>query len=196
MNRQEDRDAYTQLGRSLNERHIDQLSTQLSVFQSAVINFANEHGDEIKSNGEFRNKFAQISQSIGIDPLELLLYTSKNKRENFYVGLVVRIIEICQSTRDLNGGLISLKELISIVKDTHTVHIDINQNDIEQSLSMLNTLGNGYEILTINDKKWLKYTSAIGDNLSIDQKKVYELCGFMGGYVTISNNSLLIPTLF
>lgn len=188
MNRREDRDAYTQLGRSLHERHRDQLSTQLSVFQSAVINFANDHGDEIKLNGEFRNKFTQISQLIGIDPLELLLYTSKRNqtkpKDNFLVGLAVRIVEICQLTRDLNGGLISMKELVSILKDTHNVSIEVTEGDIEQSVSMLNTLGNGYEMLTINDKKWLKYTSAIGDSLSNDQKKIYELCGFMGGYVT------------
>ena len=32
-----DRDAYLQLGKSLNEQHSNQLSTQLQVFQSALI---------------------------------------------------------------------------------------------------------------------------------------------------------------
>ncbi|RLV95155.1 Vacuolar-sorting protein SNF8 [Spathaspora sp. JA1] len=189
MNHNDNRDAYSQLGKSLIQRHSDQLSTQLAVFQSALVNFANNHGEEIKQNAEFRNKFTQISQSIGLDLLELQLSTSKtttknNSNNNFQVALAVRIIEVCQVTRDLNGGLISLKELRSIVQDTHDISIDISEGDIEQSLGMLDTLGKGYQVLTINDKKWLKFTSANGDGISQDEKKVYELCGFMGGYVT------------
>ncbi|KAF6060566.1 EAP30/Vps36 family protein [Candida albicans] len=167
-----DRDAYLQLGKSLNEQHSNQLSTQLQVFQSALINFANDHGDEISSNLEFKNKFTQIVQSIGIDPLDLLLYTSQNDRNggtsnsNSSSNSTVKIIEICQQTRDLNEG-------ISLV---------VSEKDIESSLNNLNTLGKGYEILIINGKKWLKFSST--ENLSNDQLKIYELCEFMGGYVT------------
>ncbi|KAK6464546.1 hypothetical protein DFJ63DRAFT_284881 [Scheffersomyces coipomensis] len=188
---QQDRDAYSQLGRSINERHTDQLSTQLSVFQSALVNFASEHGDEIKQNLEFRSKFTQICNSVGIDPLDLILYTNsssttsnKSRGDNFYIALAVRITEVCQKTRDLNGGLIALKELISILKDSDSLQINISQSDIERSLIHLNTLGKGYTILNINDKKWLKFTSATGSGISNDQKKVYELCSFMGGFVT------------
>ncbi|CAX41456.1 vacuolar-sorting protein, putative [Candida dubliniensis CD36] len=191
-----DRDAYLQLGKSLNEQHSNQLSTQLQVFQSALINFANDHGDEISSNLEFKNKFTQIVQSIGIDPLDLLLYTSQNNNNstnkrsnvvttNFGVALAVKIIEICQQTRDLNGGLISLKELISTLQsscETEGISLIISEEDIETSLNNLNSLGKGYEILIINGKKWLKFSST--ENLSNDQLKIYELCEFMGGYVT------------
>ena len=200
-----DRDAYLQLGKSLNEQHSNQLSTQLQVFQSALINFANDHGDEISLNLEFKNKFTQIVQLIGIDPLDLLLYTSQNDRNggtsssssssnykrsnvvatNFGVALAVKIIEICQQIRDLNGGLISLKELISTLQnscETEGISLVILEKDIESSLNNLNTLGKGYEILIINGKKWLKFSST--ENLSNDQLKIYELCEFMGGYVT------------
>ena len=36
--------------------------------------------------------------------------------------------------------------------------------------------------MIINGKKWLKFSST--ENLSNDQLKIYELCEFMGGYVT------------
>ena len=119
---------------------------------------------------EFRiqNKFTQIVQLIGIDPLDLLLYTSQNDRNggtsssssssssssnykrsnvvatNFGVALAVKIIEICQQTRDLNGGLISLKELISTLQnscETEGISLVILEKDIESSLNSLNTLG-------------------------------------------------------
>ncbi|RCK65798.1 Vacuolar-sorting protein SNF8 [Candida viswanathii] len=188
MNHNTDRDAYKQLGRSLNERHSNQLSTQLQVFQSALINFANDHADEISLNLEFKNKFTQISQLIGIDPLDLLIYTSKNNSNNnsmtnFHAALSVKIVEVCQNTRDLNGGLISVKELISILRENSSgIVLDITEKDIDNSLASLNNLGKGYEVLFINGKKWLKFSST--ENLSNDQLKIYELCEFMGGFVT------------
>lgn len=184
MNHNTDRDAFQQLGRSLNERHSNQLSTQLQVFQSALINFANDHAEEISLNLEFKNKFTQISQLIGIDPLDLLIYTSKGKNStNFHTALAVKIVEICQNTRDLNGGLISVKELISILKDNSSgIVLDIIPKDIDNSLTSLDNLGKGYEVLFINGKKWLKFSST--ENLSNDQLKIYELCEFMGGFVT------------
>ncbi|ABN67720.2 sucrose non-fermenting [Scheffersomyces stipitis CBS 6054] len=183
-------DAYTKLGRSLSERHSDQLSTQLAVFQSALINFASDHGDEIKSNSEFRNKFTHICQSVGIDPLDLLLYSSSlsntksSQDSNYTISLAVRIVEVCQETRDVNGGLIRLKELVSIIRENTYINIEVTEANIEKSLATLTTLGKGYEILTISGKKWLKFTSAIGGSITNDQKKIYEICGFMGGFVT------------
>ncbi|KAL6451240.1 SNF8 Vacuolar-sorting protein SNF8 [Candida maltosa Xu316] len=186
-----DLDAYKQLGKSLKELHSSQLSTQLQVFQSALINFANDHPQEISSNLEFKNKFTTICQSVGLDPLDLLLYTNNNNNNNinngddFHVGLSVKIVEVCKQTRDLNGGLISIKELISIL-ESQVVHgmikLKITEKDVEKALTNLNVLGKGYDIVMINGKKWLKYSST--DNLSTDQLKIYELCEFMGGFVT------------
>lgn len=188
--RSPDRDAYSQLGQNIIQRHSDQLSTQLSVFQSALINFGSEHGEDIKQNPEFRDKFTQMCQLIGVDPLELLIYSSskdkKSRNEEFYIGISVRIVEVCQQTRDVNGGLISMKELLSRLKENVNLPTLITESEVQQALSVLNTLGNGYEIMNINGKKWLKFSSATSGNKSIsnDQKKVYEACGFMGGFVT------------
>ncbi|KAI3403327.2 dot2 [Candida oxycetoniae] len=198
MNHDSDRDAYLRLGQRLKQQHSEQLSTQLQVFRSAMINFINEHGDEIKHNSEFRTKFNQISQSIGMDPLDLLIYSNggfkkqtrkndNNKSNNFTIGLSVKIVEICQETRDFNGGLIPLKELQSIITansiSSSDLKLDIDLKDIEQAIQVLNSMGSkNYEILVINGIKWLKFSSL--DNLSQDQIKIYELCEFTGGYVT------------
>lgn len=177
------RDAYTQLGKLLDEHHSSQLSTQLSVFQSVLINFANKYEEEIKLNPDFRGKFTKMCQLIGIDSLELLLLNSRTN-ENFYIGLSVRIVEICQETRDLNGGFISYKELISILKSNTNIELDVSVNDIDSALKVLDTLGkNGYTSLLINKKKWLKFSLPV-NTISNDQKKVYDLCEFMGGYIT------------
>lgn len=187
MNRIEaDRDAYVKLGKALTERHSSHLSAQLSVFQSALVNFATDRGDTIKNNPEFCNKFTQMCLLIGVDPLELFVFieSSNKKSENFYLGLAVRVVEICQETREINGGLISFKELHSRLKETTSVPLELQQEDISKALVLLGNLGKGYEVLDINGSKWVKFLGSTNSTISNDQKKVYELCGFMGGYVT------------
>lgn len=187
MNRIEaDRDAYVKLGKALTERHSSHLSAQLSVFQSALVNFATDHSDTIKNNPEFCNKFTQMCLLIGVDPLELFVFieSSNKKSENFYLGLAVRVVEICQETREINGGLISFKELHSRLKETTSVPLELQQEDISKALVLLGNLGKGYEVLDINGSKWVKFLGSTNSTISNDQKKVYELCGFMGGYVT------------
>lgn len=182
-----DRGAYTQLGQRLSQKHSDELAAQLSVYQSALINFASEHEDTIKNNPDFRSNFTQMCYLIGVDPLDLLLFLSSKlkKKDNFYLGLAVRIVEMCHETRDLNGGLMSLKELRSRFQDSLNVPTEVSDDDIVKSMAVLDTLGKGFEVLEINRKKWIKFTGAAGTHgISNDHKKVYELCEFTGGYVT------------
>lgn len=178
--------AYTQLGKLLDQKHTDQLSTQLSVFQSVLVNFATKYEAQIKENSEFRAKFTKMCQLVGVDSLELLLLNSSNARnkERFHIGLAVRIVEICLETRDLNGGLISYKELISILKSNANIDLTILEQDIDNALATLGTLGeNSYTVLNSGSTKWLKFSSPV-NSISNDQRKVYDLCEFMGGYVT------------
>ncbi|ODV80844.1 sucrose non-fermenting [Suhomyces tanzawaensis NRRL Y-17324] len=173
-----DKDAFLLLGQALEQRHLDQLSTQLSVIQSVLVNFAHEHEQDIKRNSEFRGKFTRICEVVGVDVLELVL--TGTKLDNYHIALSVRIVEISQETRDINGGLLAVKELVSILQSKN-VPIAASEHDIETSVAILNQLGRGFEILNINGKKWLR---SAGSTISSDQKTIYELCGFMGGYVS------------
>lgn len=182
-----DRDAYSQLGQRLTAEHNDRLLTQLQVLQSALVNFASEHGEEIKLNSEFRTKFTQMCLLANVDPLQLVLQKqdrSKNKNDNFSVALAVRIVEVAQATRGLNGGLMSINELLVRLNDNPQIPLNVGDDDVQKGLAILTTLGQGYNILDINGKKWLKFSSATGTNISSDEKSIYELSGFMGGFVT------------
>lgn len=182
-----DRDAFSRLGESLTQKHSDELSAQLSVFQSVLVNFALEHGESIRTNSEFQAKFTQICHLIGVDPLELLLISESRlkKKPNLYCGLAIRIVEICQETSDINGGLISMKELRSRLQQELNVPLQVSEGDIMKALSTLIDLGEGLELLTINKKRWIRHFTAAGKNgISSDQQKVYALCEFMGGFVS------------
>lgn len=182
-----DRDVYSRLGEALRQKHSSELATQLSVFQSALINFANDHGDTIRNDPEFRDKFTQIYRLIGVDALELHIFleSKSSNNEKYLVGLLVRLVEICRLTRDLNGGLISLTELHQRLQESLTVPLEVTLDHVTQAVDLLLTLGKGYELVHINNKKWVKFASN-GSSISQDHKKVYELCEFSGGYVTRS----------
>lgn len=182
-----DRHIYLKIGKSLLDRHSTQLSAQLAVFQSALVNFASDHCDEIKKNPEFREKFTKMCNLIGVDPLELLLFVGagSKKTNDFYMGLAIRAVEICQETRDINGGLISLKELHSRLHDTFTVPLTVTEDEITRALGFLASLGKGYETLRIRDLMWVKFSGPAGSGtITNDERKVYELCAFTGGYAT------------
>jgi ESCRT-II complex subunit VPS22 len=58
---------YTSHGATLRTRHATSLSTQLSVFQSLLHNFALTHAKEIRANPAFRAEFARMCSALGVD---------------------------------------------------------------------------------------------------------------------------------
>lgn len=182
-----DRDAYLRLGEALTQKHSAERSAQLSVFKSALVNFAVEHGDEIRSNPEFTSKYTQICNLIGVDSLELLLYAELQQKrlKSFYEALAIRIVEVCHETRNFNGGLISLKELRSTLEADAEVRLGLSEEDLLLALQSLARFGRGYDVIVVGGKKWLKFYSASGEGgLSPDYRKIYEMCEFVGGYVS------------
>lgn len=193
------REAYLELGRLINERQSSQLSTQLSVLQSALVNFSVEHRETIRANPEFRTKFTRICHQVGIDPVALLVHSlaagipkGGEKPQEYYTVLLLRVVEVCQETRAMNGGLISVKELksqLNTTSGTAVLELNVTDIDVEKCIAVLKELGHGYEIMQSNNSSWVRYSSITGGSakdggISIDQRKIYEMCLFTGGYVT------------
>lgn len=182
-----DRDAYLRLGKSLAEKQSDELSSQLAILQSALINFATTHSQNISQNAEFRSKYSAICRRVGIDPLDLFLYTRQKMPNNldYVTALSVRIVEVCQESRDRNGGLVSLAELCLILNTNQVLTLNIDQGSILEAIKLLESLGNGFLLMTTEGKHWLKFLLAASDAISSNHKRVFEICEFMGGYVTM-----------
>lgn len=183
-----DRNAFQRLGKALSNRHSEGLSVQLSVFQSALVHFAADNADVIKKNPEFRRKFTLMCELIGVDTLELaMMAESRPKKSGALIDAVaIRIVEICRETATINGGFISYKELMSRLIDCDSIPLDISERHLDGALEALADLGSGFETVSINLKKWVRSLGVSGSlGISGDQKSVYELCEFMGGYVTL-----------
>lgn len=191
------RDDYHRLGLDITRKQRDVLATQLAVLKSALANFAADHGREIEHNQEFRTKFTQLCQLVGVDPLELQMLAAQALAQAggaaaaaaaaaIDTAVAVRVVEECHRTRDVNGGLITVRELVSRLKHEDELsalsnNLHLTEDNVLRALKVLAALGGGYELLTINGKQWLKFTN----NVSSDHKRVYELCEFTGGFVTM-----------
>lgn len=110
---------YASHGERIQKAHLEELTTQLNVFQAALQEFSRTHAKDIRSNPAFRAEFARMCSAIGVDPLA----SSSNKKgsfwaemlgtsvNDFYFELAVRVVEICRQTREENGGLIAVAEV-------------------------------------------------------------------------------------
>jgi len=113
--------SYATHGATLSSSHQTSLSTQLSVFQSLLHNFALQHADTIKSNPTFRAEFARMCNAIGVDPLAGSNAKGKGRGalwgilgvggvDDFYWQVAGRVVEVCRASRGGNGGLIAVEE--------------------------------------------------------------------------------------
>lgn len=161
------------------KRQDKELKDQLQIFQERLISFSREHNKELRDNPEFRIKFTKMCSSIGIDSLSLF---DKDKHlfdvNDFYYQICVKVIEICRSTKNLNGGIISFNEL----HQSYFKSMNINMDDIEKAVDMLESLDGGFERLSIGRKIFLR---SVPNELTNDQTKILDICSILG-YASLS----------
>ena len=94
------------------------MSNQMNIFKSNLLIFANKYKYELNNNPIFRAQFQSMCNSIGIDPLASKkgYWAELLGVGEFYFELAVQIVEICVATRNKNGGLIRLDELLFKIK--------------------------------------------------------------------------------
>jgi ESCRT-II complex subunit VPS22 len=79
---------------------------------------------------------------------------------DFYYELAVQIIEICIKTRNQNGGLMELYEVVERVNRVRNKFKqgaqEITSDDVKQSIRNIKTLGNGFELLMVGGKYYIQ----------------------------------------
>lgn len=198
---------YSSLGDALTTAQLDGLRSQLDTFASALRTFATNHRADIRKDPEFRHAFQRMCASIGVDPLGASARPTGGGRGvgklagmwNDLLGLGdwqyelgVQIIDVCVSTRHLNGGFIEMAELIRAVTTLRTGRSDvaptrdrkggggagkedpgaITEEDIVRSIKTLKPLGCGYEVLTIGSRRMVR---SVPRELDTDQAVIFAL---------------------
>lgn len=182
---------YQTLGDVLLNAQREQLQTQLQVFQNALISFKSEYSKEIIQNEQARTCFAEVCMAFGIDPLVVASSindadnSGKNKSERNN-QLCIKMIELCSITRPINGGIVSINELLKLINSdtwvSHDLQITFNENDIIESLNHLKIIGDELNLISIGKKKYIK---TIPQELNSDELRVLETVDLLG-YVSVS----------
>lgn len=171
--RQREKAAGAAVGSAMSADRAKHIEEQLATFKTHLEEFAAKHRNDINRDPEFRRAFAKMTKAIGVDPLasskgfwgELLGVS------DFYYEVGVQIVDICLSTRALNGGLISLTELTQRLTRMRggaaaaaaaggagaaapaagagRKHEAISVDDVQRTIAKLAVLGGGYRIITL-----------------------------------------------
>ena len=76
------------------------------------------------------------------------------------------------STRDRNGGLLELSELLRLLgklRDTNNAAAAINEDDVVRAIKTLKPLGAGYDIISVGGRKMVR---SVPRELDADQAVV------------------------
>ena len=177
--------SFAALSSELSKSQIDNLHSQLNQFRTALAHFASEHRESIKNDPTFRHAFQQMCSSIGVDPLagprkggwwaELL------GLGDWQYELGVQIVDVCVSTRERNGGLIEMSELVQLVSKLRGVQGGvISEDDVERSIKTLQPLGTGYQVVEIGGSKMVR---SVPKALDDDQAAILSVAREEGGRV-------------
>jgi len=171
--------SYSELSSSLTATQIASLQSQLATFRASLSRFSSSHRSDIRRDPEFRRAFQKMCAAIGVDPL------AGPRKGSWWAELLglgdwqyelgVQIVGICVSTRERNGGIIEMRELLRLITKLRGLSgIDgaITEEDIARSIKIMETLGAGYEIFQVGNKKMVR---SVVKELDVDQALVLEI---------------------
>ena len=179
---------FNNLSNTLSSQQLSNLQTQLNTFKTSLENFSINHKKDIEDNLEFRNQFTLMCAQIGVDPLSTPkpgsiqgMWSELLGLSDFYTSLAVQIVDICLSSKDLNGGLVNLEDLRRIL--TYKRKSNISNNDIDKAVKILEPLnGKSYEILKLDSNNL--FLRSVPKEMDTDQTVLLSLASHNDGWVT------------
>ncbi|CAK0893255.1 unnamed protein product [Prorocentrum cordatum] len=126
------------------------------VLRAKLTEFAQKHRSRINSDPQFRQAFCEMCAAAGVDPLA----SSKGVWDQllgvgqFYSELAVQVLTVCIQTREMNGGLLDLRECLSLVQALRPADQTISEeDDVETAISSLSALGRGVGVRRCGDRR-------------------------------------------
>ena len=185
--REQSQRSFSALSSELSASQVTALHSQLAQFRTALKTFASTHRESIRSDPAFRHKFQRMCASIGVDPLagprKGGWWAEMLGLGDWQYELGVQIVDICVMTRERNGGVIEMGELIRLLSKLRGVGGGvITEDDVIRSIKTLNPLGAGYEVVEVGGGR--KMVRNVVKELDADQAVVLAVAQDEGGRVT------------
>ncbi|KAJ7581049.1 EAP30/Vps36 family-domain-containing protein [Mycena floridula] len=177
--------SFAELSNALSAVQVEHLEAQLAQFRTALSHFALNHRDDIRSDPAFRHEFQQMCSSIGVDPLagprKGGWWAEMLNLGDWQYELGVQIVDVCVSTRERNGGMIEMNELVRLVSKLRGLAGGtITEDDVIRSIKTLEPLGAGYQIVDVGGRQMVR---SVVKELDQDQAVVLGLAQELGGRI-------------
>lgn len=193
------KEAFAEKGAALTEARLEDMQGQLTQFKASLEAFASKHATKINEDPEFRSKFAAMCAKVGVDPLS----SSKGFWAEvlgvgaFFYELAVQTLHVCIATREANGGIMQLGDLVRYlqkirarsaarvksVKGAQAAQQEVTEDDVKRAVATLEPLGNGVRLVQVGARKMLV---SVPLELSQDHASVLELAQARGGAVSVA----------
>ena len=113
---------------SANQAKVQEMRKIYEDLKQNLSQYSSQYEGQIRNNKDARAKFVSICNKIGIDPI-----VSKRSMwgmlGDFYNQISIQILRICEKTKDTNGGLIKIDDLLLIFNKTYPGN-QIDRNDV------------------------------------------------------------------
>ena len=161
---------YKDVGAQMESTQLEQLTRQLSQFQSQLSSFAASHKAAINANPVLRYQFHLACTSIGVDPLtsQRSLFSSLLSLGDLYFTLAVHIIECTLVTRAVDGGLMSMHELLAMLH--RKTKQRVSEADVRQAVQRMGVLGGGFALLDVGGGRVM--VRSVPQQLDVDEMRV------------------------
>lgn len=142
----------------------------MSQFQSQLSSFAASHKAAINANPILRYQFHLACTSIGVDPLtsHRSLFSSLLSLGDLYYTLAVHIIECTMVTRPVDGGLISMHELLAMLY--RKTKQRVSEADVRQAVQRMGVLGGGFALVDVGGGRVM--VRSVPQQLDVDEMYV------------------------
>ncbi|XP_002161134.1 vacuolar-sorting protein SNF8 isoform X1 [Hydra vulgaris] len=180
------KEKYAAKGTELADVEISYMIKQLDAFKHYLEDFAAKHQSDIKKNPEFRQHFQTLCAKIGVDPLASSrgFWSEILGVGDFYYELSVQITEVCLATKNKNGGLIAINDLLRLVlKGRGKSRQDISEDDLIRAIKKLGVLGSGFKVLPLPGRTLVQ---SVPTELSVDHTTVLQTAQ-KNGFTTVSS---------
>ena len=182
--------SYSTLSTNLTLTQLTTLQSSLHSFRDALTSFATAHRADIRKDPAFRHQFQKMCAAIGVDPLAGgggggkrgggAWWTEVLGLGEWQYELAVQVVDVCVSTRERNGGIIELEELIGRVERMRGSGgpAVISKNDILKTLELLRPLHAGYSVHPVGPSLFIR---SVPRELDTDQSLLLVVAADSGG---------------
>jgi len=171
LRKQERQERVEQLGEQMETVRLEQAKDHFDSFRTSLTTFVEKHKNRINKDPNFRNSFHEMCTAVGVDPLR----SNKGFMADllgvgqFYSELGVQVLTIVLNSREVNGGVIEVSEVLASLHKQGKR--DVDANDVARAIADLEVLGGGIKLRRVGKQMLIV---SVPEELNSDQNVILE----------------------